>query len=112
MAELCDHVLRIECSLGTLAYVRIACAVHSKLSLCQQKPMFLGRSAYYLIGRLAMDQLVYSDDLFWLTWASPENPMWKFVCKTAAAGLKHLPRKVAMVLAKGTLDFHEEVILL
>ena len=27
----------------------------------------LGRSAYYLISRLALDQLVYSDDLFWLT---------------------------------------------
>ena len=27
----------------------------------------LGRSSFYLIGRLALDQLIYSDDLFWLT---------------------------------------------
>ena len=35
--------------------------------------------------------------------------MWKFLCKTTTAGLKDLPRKVAMVLAKGTLDFANEV---
>ena len=34
---------------GTLAYVRIACAVHSKLSLCQQKPLFL-----FGLGRLCL----------------------------------------------------------
>ena len=43
------------------------------------------------------------------TWASPENPMWKFLYKTTTAGSKDLPRKVAMVLAKGTLDFTKEV---
>ena len=47
------------------------------------------------------------------TWASllasPENPMCKFLYKTTAAGLKDLPRKVAMVLAKETLDFAKEV---
>ena len=41
-------------------------------------------------------------------WASPENPMWKFLYKTTTAGLKDRPRKVAMVLAKGTLDFAKE----
>ena len=45
-------------------------------------------------------------------WASPEIPMWKFLYKTTTAGLKDLPRKLAMVCAKGTLDFREEVILL
>ena len=31
--------------------------------------------------------------------------MWKFLYKTTTSGLKDLPRKVAMVLAKGTLDY-------
>ena len=38
------------------------------------------------------------------TWASPENPMKAFLCKPTTDGLKDLPRKVAMVRAKGTLD--------
>ena len=44
-----------------------------------------------------------------IIWASPETPMWKFLYKTTTAGLKDLPGKVAMVLAKGTLDFTKEV---
>ena len=43
------------------------------------------------------------------TWASPENPMWMFLYKTTTIGLKDLPRKVAMVLTKGTLDFAKDV---
>ena len=42
-------------------------------------------------------------------WASSENPMLKFSYKTTMAGLEGLPRKVAMVFAKGTLDFAREV---
>ena len=44
-----------------------------------------------------------------LTWASPENPMKAFLYKTTTDGLKDLPRKVAMVRAKGTLDFAKGV---
>ena len=46
------------------------------------------------------------------TWASPENPMKAFLYKTTTDSLKDLRRKVAMVRAKGTLDFREEVISL
>ena len=42
-------------------------------------------------------------------WASPENPMKAFLYKTTTDGLKDLPRKVAMVRAKGTLDFAKGV---
>ena len=43
------------------------------------------------------------------TWASPENPMKAFLYKTTTDGLKDLPRKVATVRAKGTLDFAKGV---
>ena len=43
-------------------------------------------------------------------WASPENPMKAFLYKTTTDGLKDLPRKVAMVRAKGTLDFAKGVL--
>ena len=43
------------------------------------------------------------------TWASPENPMKALLYKTTADSLKDLPRKVAMVRAKGTLDFAKGV---
>ena len=42
-------------------------------------------------------------------WASPENPMKAFLYKTTTDSLKDLPRKVAMVRAKGTLDFAKGV---
>ena len=42
-------------------------------------------------------------------WASSEDSMWSFSYKKTTAGLEGLPRKVAMVLAKGTLDFAKEV---
>ena len=41
--------------------------------------------------------------------ASPENPMKSFLCKTTTDGLKDLPRKGAMVRAKGALDFAKGV---
>ena len=37
------------------------------------------------------------------------KPHVEFSNKTTTAGLKDLQRKVAMVLAKGTLDFVKEV---
>ena len=43
-------------------------------------------------------------------WASPENPMKAFLCKTTTDGLKDLPQKVAMVRAKGILDFAKGVL--
>ena len=42
-------------------------------------------------------------------WASPENPMKASLCKTTTDSSKDLPRKVAMVHAKGTLDFAKGV---
>ena len=42
-------------------------------------------------------------------WASPANPMKAFLYKTTTDSLKDLPRKVAMVRAKGTLDFAKGV---
>ena len=42
-------------------------------------------------------------------WASPEKPMKAFLFKTTTDSLKDLPRKVAMVCAKGTLDFAKDV---
>ena len=42
-------------------------------------------------------------------WASPENPMKAFLYKTTTDSLKDLPRKVAMVCAKGTLHFAKGV---
>ena len=42
-------------------------------------------------------------------WASPENPMKAFLYQTTTDSLKNLPRKVAMVRAKGTLDFAKDV---
>ena len=50
----------------------------------------------------------HSAYLRYVRWASPENPMWKFLYKTPTAGLKDLQRKVAMVFAIGTLDFAKE----
>ena len=41
--------------------------------------------------------------------ASPENPMKACLYKTTTDGLKDLPRKVAMVRAKGALDFAKGV---
>ena len=42
-------------------------------------------------------------------WASTENPMKAFLYKTTTDSLKDLSRKVAMVRAKGTLDFAKDV---
>ena len=44
-------------------------------------------------------------------WASPENPMKAFLYKTTTDSLKNLPRKAAMVRAKGTFGFHERSIV-
>ena len=42
-------------------------------------------------------------------WASSENSIREVLYKTTMAGLEGLPQKVALVHAKGTLDFAKEV---
>ena len=56
---------------------------------------FIGLHSLGLVGNTSID-------FMGIIWASPENSMWKFSYKTTTAGSKDLPRKVAMVLAKGT----------
>ena len=79
-----------------LCHVAVQDCWHSEgKTITTPKPqtLTLGRSPSKTLGLTPHQELDPN-------WASPGNPMWKFLYKTTMAGLKGLPRKVAMLLAK------------
>ena len=74
------------------------CSLFPGFSMCLHTPRY--RCAHNIDGSKHM-----------FTWASSENPLWRFSYKTTTAVLEGLPRKVAMVFAIGILDFAKEASL-